>query len=289
MTDDLQSVTVDVGAPTPDPIDNLSTKRERSPSERSIKQILAERDQERQARGQAERERDHARNEAAAARYHQHNAQVDGLLNAIGASAAEQDAAEKELETAYMGNDAAAIAKAQRKLSDASARKVQLEAQKQRFDAARQQTRQQPQRQMTIDDALANMPGLYGSEIDWLKSHPELVLDQAKNRRLTVYFDEAVERGLERGSPQFAQYLENRLGIGDRGHTNSRRDNAEPNYAAPVSRNGSGLDLDPSEMRGRVTLSPAQIDAARMAGISLDEYARQVLVLQARKRMGDYQ
>jgi hypothetical protein len=42
-------------------------------------------------------------------------------------------------------------------------------------------------------------------------------------------------------------------------------------------------------MRGKVTLSPAQVDAARMAGISLDEYARQVLVLQARKRMGDYQ
>src|SRR5215469_6213572 len=152
MTDDLQAVTVDVGAPTPDPIDTLSNKRERSPSERSIKQILAERDQERQARGQAERERDHARNEAAAARYHQHNAQLDGLLNAIGASQAEQDAAEKELETAYMANDASAIAKAQRKLSDASARKVQLEAQKQRFDDARHpQNRPQPQRQMGIE------------------------------------------------------------------------------------------------------------------------------------------
>jgi hypothetical protein len=56
-----------------------------------------------------------------------------------------------------------------------------------------------------------------------------------------------------------------------------------------VTRNESGLDLDPSEMRGKVTLSPSQIEAARMAGISLEEYARQVLVLQARKRMGDYQ
>jgi hypothetical protein len=168
---------------------------------------------------------------------------------------------------------------------------VQYEAQKQRFDDTRQpQPRPQPQRQVTIDDALANMPGLYGSEIDWLKAHPELVLDQAKNKRLVVYFDEAVERGLERGSPQFAQYLESRLGIANHGgYTSTRRDHAEPNYAAPVTRNGSGLDLDPSEMRGRVTLSPSQIEAARMAGISLDEYARQVLVLQARKRMGDYQ
>jgi len=56
---------------------------------------------------------------------------------------------------------------------------------------------------MTIDDVLANMPGLMGAEQDWLRKHPDLVLDQAKNRRLTVYFDEGVERGLERSSPDF--------------------------------------------------------------------------------------
>jgi hypothetical protein len=235
MTDDLQPVTVDVGAPTPDPIDSLSSKRERPPGERSLKALL---EKERAGRQQAEQQRDHARNEAAAARYNQHNAQLDGLLNAIGAASAEQDAAEKELEAAYMSNDAAAIAKAQRKLSAASARQVQYEAEKQRFDHRQPQTRQQPQRQMTIDDALSHMPGLYGSEIDWLKSHPELVLDQAKNRRLTVYFDEAVERGLQRGSPQFAQYLESRLGIADHDRTNNRHHDAEPNYAAPVARNG---------------------------------------------------
>jgi len=82
--------------------------------------------------------------------------------------------------------------------------------------------------------------------------------------------------------------LEDRLGISDHGHTTSRRHDVQPNYAAPPSRSSS-LDVDASQMRGTVTLSPAQVDAARMAGISLDEYARQVLVLQARKRMGDYQ
>ena len=50
MTDDLQPVTVDVGAPTPDPVDNLSTKRERSPSERSLKAII---EKERANRDQA--------------------------------------------------------------------------------------------------------------------------------------------------------------------------------------------------------------------------------------------
>jgi hypothetical protein len=91
-----------------------------------------------------------------------------------------------------MGNDAAAIAKAQRKLSDASAHKVQLEAQKQRYGDARQHQRQQPQRQMGIEDILSNMPNLLMVEQDWIRKHPEVVMDRAINNRLTVYFDEAV-------------------------------------------------------------------------------------------------
>jgi len=287
MTDNSeQTVTVDVGAPAPDPIDTLSTKREHTPSERSLKALL---EKERTGRQQAEQQAARARDDAAAARYHQQNAQLDGLLNAIGAASAEQDAAEKELETAYMANDASAIARAQRKLSAASARQVQYETQKQLFDQRQHQTRQQHQRPITdIETALNNMPGLYGTEIDWLRKHPDLVLDQAKNRRLVVYFDEGVERGLERGSPEFQRYLEDRLGIADHSRTNNRRDDPEPRYAAPVSRDRSGLDLDPSEMRGQVRLSPSQIEAARMAGISLEEYAKQYLILQAHKRRGDY-
>jgi hypothetical protein len=40
MTDDLQPVTVDVSSPAPDPIDSLSTKRERTPGERGLKALL---------------------------------------------------------------------------------------------------------------------------------------------------------------------------------------------------------------------------------------------------------
>ena len=271
-------MTVDVTTPTPDPIDNLtSTKRERSPSERSLKALI---EKERAGRQQAEQQAARARDEAAAARYHQQHAQLDGLLNAIGASQSAADAAEQELANAYAMNDAAAMAKAQRKLSKAQSDTSLLEQQKTLLDQRQHQARHQQQRPINdIETALGNMPGLYGAEMDWLRKHPDLVLDQTKNRRLTVYFDEAIERGLDRGSPQFQQYLESRLGIADHAHTSTRRDDPEPRYAAPVSRNGSGLDLDPSEMRGKVTLSPAQVDAARMAGISLDEYARQVLVL----------
>jgi hypothetical protein len=147
---------------------------------------------------------------------------------------------------------------------------VQLEAQKTLFDQRQQQARQQPQPQMTVDDVLANMLSLYGSEIDWIRKNPHVVMDRATNNRLVVYFDEAVAKGIPRGSPEFQRYLEDRLGINSDTRTSSGRDDPEQRYAAPVSRTGSGLDLDPSELRGKVTLSPAQIDAARMAGISLE-------------------
>jgi hypothetical protein len=61
--------------------------------------------------------------------------------------------------------------------------------------------------------------------------------------------------------------------MNDDTRTSTRRDDPEPRYAAPVSRNGSGLDLDPSEMRGKVYLSLAQVEAARMAGMAWKNYS----------------
>ena len=53
--------------------------------------------------------------------------------------------------------------------------------------------------------------------------------------------------------------------------------------AAPPS-NTSGIDAY-TPPRGKIRLTPAQIEAARFSGISIEEYARQVLALEeARKR-----
>jgi hypothetical protein len=56
-------------------------------------------------------------------------------------------------------------------------------------------------------------------------------------------------------------------------------------YAAPPTRDGNFGYKPP---RGKVRLTPQQIEAARFAGISIDEYARQVLAMQeARKNDPD--
>lgn len=61
--------------------------------------------------------------------------------------------------------------------------------------------------------------------------------------------------------------------------------------SAPVSRDGGTMALGGSYGRdrpGTVTLTPAMKEAAAIAGISLREYAEQVLELRKRKADGDY-
>jgi hypothetical protein len=192
-----QSVTVDVSAPTPDPIDNLTTKRERSPGERGLKQLL---EKERAGRQRAEQQRDHASNEAAAARYQAQNSALDNTLNAIGTAQAEADDGQLEFQRAMDSGDYQAAARAQSKIAEAKGRQVLLEQQKSLIDQRAQQARQQPQRQMTVED----MPDLLMVEQDWLRQHPDLVLNHNKIRRLTTYFDRRLNAGSNAAAQNFS-------------------------------------------------------------------------------------
>jgi hypothetical protein len=61
---------------------------------------------------------------------------------------------------------------------------------------------------------------------------------------------------------------------------------SRPIVSAPVSRvvpNGSGV-----RPRGRVELSPAEVDAARVSGISVEEYAKQKMRYQGMRETGEY-
>ena len=52
--------------------------------------------------------------------------------------------------------------------------------------------------------------------------------------------------------------------------------------SAPLSRDGSMGSYTPP--RGKIRLTPAQIEAAKFSGLSVEEYGRQLLALeQARK------
>jgi hypothetical protein len=57
-------------------------------------------------------------------------------------------------------------------------------------------------------------------------------------------------------------------------------------YSAPVSREVPGSSYN--DRSGRVTLTPAMKEAAAIAGVSLSEYAEQVLRLREEKKSGNY-
>jgi hypothetical protein len=89
---------------------------------------------------------------------------MDSLLNAMGSWQSQAEAAEQALALAHRNADYAAVAKHQRALAKAEAELTNLEREKTILDSRQQQTRQQPKtqqppRQMTVEDVLANVSG----------------------------------------------------------------------------------------------------------------------------------
>ncbi|WP_316200801.1 MULTISPECIES: hypothetical protein [unclassified Bradyrhizobium] len=156
---------------------------------------------------------------------------------------------------------------------------------------------------------------------DWLRKNPEYLYDGPKNERLQRLHFDLVNEGHEAYGPEYFAEVDRRLAApaddetADRALATAKRHEAataarqraddddaqvfvSPNgnrlrVSAPPSREGTiaasymgGREYDLSQ--GRITLTGAQKEAARISGISEREYAAQLLELRARKQAGDY-
>jgi hypothetical protein len=220
--------------------------------------------------------------------------QLDSVVNAIAATNSEMDAAKNAYAAARGRNDFMAEAEAQQKIAVCSARLISLEGGREELEEKIKHppvTTQQPQQPapqggQNIDQVIAQMPGLMDKERDWLRKHPDAI-GGANLTRLQVAYYDATQRNIQRGSDKYFEFLDDRLGY--QTMTEDRDDNPPPQntrtqqrFAAPPSRIASnGSD-------GRITLSPAQREAAKIAGVDEVEYARQLRKMNAMKRDGFY-
>jgi hypothetical protein len=66
----------------------------------------------------------------------------------------------------------------------------------------------------------------------------------------------------------------------------------EPNpsslVSAPVSRSIPSASGKRHQSPGKVTLTPSEVEAARLSGISIEEYARQKLKYEGMRESGEY-
>lgn len=264
-------------------------------------------DREATARAEAERRAAERDQQLRSQQVDTEQAQYDAIANGIAATQNEIETAKRDVQAAGETSDWAKLADAQARLGAASGRLVQLEDGKAALDQRREEAKHAPQPRQsdaapTVEARIDALPGLTASEKDWLKQHPDAFTDQEKNAYLGAAFWEATKsKGLSRGTPEYFQYLEERLGYrkaappppNDEDEIDDTPNPPQParrnpTVSAPVSRDvpsgGSG-----QRQNNRITLTAEEREAARFSGVSEVDYARQKQRLAELKRQGHYQ
>jgi hypothetical protein len=277
--------------PEPDLLKQLDDMRSAEAAARKQAQEAAAR--EAQARQEAQR---HATT-AWQTKQSAEQSQYDAVANALNAAQQQAEMAEAAYAAALAGGDNVQAARQMRAMTEASARIVTLQSGKDELEQriASAKTQQPPQLQQqaqpqNIDELLGRMPNLMPQEKDWIREHPDSLLDPANQRRMDLAFTDAVQRGIIRGTPEYFEFFEDRLGYKkmEQRTSEEREERAPasggPRYGAPVTRGGSSGGS--AESKTRVTLTPQERDAARISGISEVEYARGKLKMLEAKRAG---
>lgn len=215
------------------------------------------------------------------------------LLNTSLASAqAEEAAAQAELERAFEAGDAKLMGAAQAKIGRAAAKVVNLEGAIAQFDedaAERERVaKEAPKTEERVDivTAIDRDDKLMPKERDWLKEHTEVLTDPRRNRELSVGYDRALAKGFKRGSEGYFKFLDEFMGFAEPGSAEPEDTETERAsiVSAPVTRDNRSSSTGRPTTPTRITLTPAEREAARNMGVSDVAYAKGKLQLAANKQ-----
>lgn len=218
-------------------------------------------------------------------------AQYDAILNAISAAQSEADTAQNDLAVAMSEQDYVKAAEAQRRLSVATSRLVQLDDGKVAFESHMEAVKNEPPpREPRAVDPIDANPNLSSAQKSWFKQHREVQSNQAQMARLGAAHWDALEAGHPQDSENYFKFLDERLGFSkkqDPAPAPQPQRKSVP-MSAPVSRDTPSLSSGKMTST-RVELTPAQREAARIAGVDDVTYARNLLRLNSLKQQGHYQ
>lgn len=231
----------------------------------------------------AEREAEKARKERQDAIVSQTKTEEDAIQSGLAAAQSEQAAAKAALKAAFEAGDPEAMAEAQVRLGRSAADIKEFERSAaylaERKEAPVEQPRQAYQAPQDIHAAIDANPQFLPTEREWLKKHPEALIDASRNKELEVAYIKATRKGLSRGSADYFKFLETEMGYAPPETPTSEEDVMT---AAPVTRNERGSDGRPTN--GRIMLTPEQREIAKNMGVSDIEYARQVAAFEAARK-----
>jgi hypothetical protein len=262
--------------------------------EQGLEKLQKQLDAEKAARIAAENRANEASHAEAAARTDVQKTQLDLVTSAIERVTQANDGLEAQYATAAAAGDWGGAAKVQRQMADNSAKLAQLEAGKNALEKAPKPT---PRASVDpVEAYVADVAPQWPKSAQWLRSHPDFVTDKNKNQQMVAAHQLALARGHAVESDGYFASIEKTLDltpavarsdpkIAD--DDDPTKDAAKPVNgsgrqaapAAPVSRSGNGGGTKP----GRVTLTPAQVEAAHASfpdsKTPLEDYARQVAAL----------
>ena len=259
----------------------------------------ANRDREEALRRANERERENfqARRDIVGSR-------MDAINAGIAAAQAEAETAQRDLETAVSIGDTRAQAESYRKLARAEANLSKLEDGKLALEEERKLQEVERQAPAPVDPndirallANSNLPELAKS---WLVEHPDYLKIPRKNAKIQALHWDILDEGHQPFSPEYFNSMEIHLGMKkvekkvedddddeDDGAASAAEDRRKGTLvSAPVSREApaGSRPTRPSQVR----LTKAQTEAARMAGVTESEYAKQLIKLGEFKADGHY-
>lgn len=276
-------------------VEEKPAKKEVSPDE-GISDLKKSLEREKQARLDAEKRAQEAFHHAQKAKVEKTDSDYQLVVNAIETVKTRSE----QLKTAYAdamnAGDFARAAEMQsamnmnaQQLADLKKGKKAMKEQMKSAEKAEKQARNAPPPGGDIVDQLATQVSARSAE--WLRDSREHIRSEKDVRKMFRAHEDAVDDGIAPDTPEYFEFIEQRLGIRRNADEESSKTSAEsplssasaPRRApqpppAPVSRSTQR----PNVMR----LTAAEADTARSLGMTPEEYAKNKALLQKEGRYG---
>lgn len=249
------------------------------PPKEGIADLKRQLDEERARRAEAERRAAEAAQMAHVARIDKEDTDIQLVANAIDTLDRDTELLKQSLQYAMQTGNYAQQVALQEEISDNKAKLLQL---RNGLDAMKSKPKAPPPQVMPADPVEAFAARLTPRSADWVRSHPDFVLDPAKNRKMIAAHELAVGDGIVPDTDAYFEAIEATLRIKpaavqaeeDASATAAKviqRRDAAP-AAAPVSRGQSSRNV--------VRLSAAEREMAEMMNMKPEEYAKHKMALQ---------
>ncbi len=253
-----------------------------------LEKLKKQLDDEKSARIAAEARAHEAAQSELAAKTEVRGSQIDQLASAITAAEQAKEVLKSQYAEALAAQDFAKVADIQSTMADNAANLAIFKDGKKKLEAAPKPTVRAP-----VDPVEQFASQLTPQSAAWVREHPEYVRDARKNQKMLAAHALAIADGIKADTPEYFESIEQILKIAPahvdpdpaddpmREAAQEVRPRKSTPAAAPVTRSGNGTGSRSNVIR----LSAAQVEAAELSGMTVEEYAKNLAALKAEGKL----